>query len=119
VAAGEPRIGLHPEVAAEQKRFFAAIKDAGGQPDGVTEIGWDPPRLVVTALRKLGSDATAAQLRDHIAHVDRFAGIDGFYDFAKTPQRGLNIDNTVVARWLPEEKRWTAVSKPGGIPLAP
>jgi branched-chain amino acid transport system substrate-binding protein len=117
VAHGEKRIDLHPDVVAEQKRFFSTIEAAGRQPDGVTEIGWDPPRLVIAALRKLGAGASAAQLRAHLAQVDRFAGIDGLYDFSKTPQRGLNIDNTVVARWVAGEKRWVAVSQPGGAPL--
>ena len=117
VANGDPRLDIQPEVAAEQKRFFAALKEAGRQPDGVTEIGWDPPRLIVAALRKLGPGATAAQLRGYIAQVDRFAGIDGVYNFAKTPQRGLNIDSTLVARWMPAEKRWVAVSRRGGTPL--
>jgi branched-chain amino acid transport system substrate-binding protein len=73
--------------------------------------------VVIDALRKLGPDATAAQLRDHIAQLKGFAGIDGIYDFTREAQRGLNLDNAVVTLWDPAKKNWTPVSAPTGVPL--
>ena len=32
-------------------------------------------------------------------------------------QRGLDVTDSVVTRWMPEKKAWVIVSKPGGLPL--
>jgi branched-chain amino acid transport system substrate-binding protein len=72
---------------------------------------------VVTALRKLGTAATADQIRDFIAHQQDLAGIEGLYNFVKVPQRGLDISNVVVTEWSPTADTWEAVAKPTGIPL--
>ena len=48
-----------------------------------------------------------------VGHV----GAEGQYDFKKTPQRGLNIDNAIVVRWDPTKKEWHLVSNLRGVPL--
>lgn len=119
VADGDPRLGLDPAVVRQQKQYFATMRAAGIEPDAATETGWDPPHVVIALLRKLGPGATAAQLRDAMVHLKGFAGIDGFYNYPETPQRGINVTNTVIARWNPTAKHWYPVSKPGGTPLKP
>jgi hypothetical protein len=74
--------------------------------------------LVASALRKLGTAATAAQIQDYLQHLKGFVGVSGFYDFEETPQRGLGVKNTLVSRWNPATKRWDAVSELGGTPIA-
>ncbi len=110
-----------PEVPAavnEAKRqFFAAFEGGDTQPDAASSFAWDPALLVVSALRKLGPGATAEQLRDHLAKLQGFAGINGIYDFVRVPQRGLDDSNVVVTRWDPTAKTWTIVSHPRGLPL--
>ena len=59
----------------------------------------------------------AVQLRDYIAQLKGFAGIDGIYDFTREAQRGLNLENAVVTLWDPEKKVWVPVSQPAGAPL--
>jgi branched-chain amino acid transport system substrate-binding protein len=117
VANGDRRLGLNPEVAARQQRYFKLMRAASLQPDAATETAWDPPRVVVEALRRLGPNATGAQLRAAMAAQSNFIGIDGIFDYVKTPQRGIDVQNTVVARWNAEAKYWDVVSKPTGIPL--
>ena len=75
--------------------------------------------LAVSALRKLGPNATAAQVRDYLANLQGFAGINGIYDFKKIPQRGVSETSVYVTRWNPAEKRWVVVSEPGGTPFSP
>lgn len=106
-----------PAIEAAQERFAAVFKAAGAVPDVASALAWDPAMVVIDALRKLGPDATAAQLRDHIAQLKGFAGIDGIYDFTREAQRGLNLDNAVVTLWDPAKKNWMPVSAPTGVPL--
>ena len=106
-----------PAIEAAQERFAAVFKAAGAVPDVASALAWDPAMVVIDALRKLGPDATATQLRDHIAQLKGFAGIDGIYDFTREAQRGLNLDNAVVTLWDPAKKNWTPVSAPTGVPL--
>jgi branched-chain amino acid transport system substrate-binding protein len=108
---------LDPRVDEAQQKFFDAFKAAGLKPDVAHVSSWDPMFIVAEALKKLGPNASAVQIRDHIAHLKNYAGVDGLYDFEKYPQRGLSEDNVVVTRWSAEANTWKVVSKPTGIPL--
>jgi branched-chain amino acid transport system substrate-binding protein len=112
-------LALDPAVEKAQAGFFAAYDAAKVTPDVAAGLAWDPALLVVAALRKLGPEATAVQVRDYLAGLQGFAGINGIYDFPKTPQRGLDEKDAVVTLWKPAEKAWEVVSKPTGIPLKP
>jgi branched-chain amino acid transport system substrate-binding protein len=80
-------------------------------------LAWDPAMIVIDTLRHLGANATAQQVRDHIASLKGYAGINGIYDFAKIPQRGLDVQAAVMTLWSPAHQTWELVSKPTGIPL--
>ncbi len=110
-------VTLDPRVAAAQKPLFDAYAAAGVTPDIAVAHAWDTAMLAVAAFRTLGRDATAEQVRAYLAGVKDWAGINGIYDFAKVPQRGLDENDAVVTRWQPDKKVWTIVSKPGGAPL--
>ena len=106
-----------PGVAKAQEAWDAAYKAAGVQPDVASAHPWDPLMIVVEGLRKLGPNATPAQLRDYIAHLKGYAGINGVYDFEREPQRGLDLDDAVVTTWDTTKKTWVPVSAPAGEPL--
>jgi branched-chain amino acid transport system substrate-binding protein len=112
----DPKL-LASEVMKQHAVFYAAYEQAGGKPDVASELGWEPGTIVIHALQTLGPDATAAQLREFIAKLQNFAGVNGLYDFVKSPQRGLDVSDTVVTRWSAQEKTWQVVSKPTGVPL--
>jgi branched-chain amino acid transport system substrate-binding protein len=116
-----------PSLAADQmtdpatkralEAYSAELTARGVKADGLESIAWDPALLVVTAYRKLGTNATAAQLRAYLATLTRFTGAFGPYDFRSHPQRGLGQNDAVVVRWDPAKDSWTGVSRPGGVPL--
>jgi branched-chain amino acid transport system substrate-binding protein len=108
---------LAPPVAKAHQDFYKYFNAAGRKPDIASELGWDSAMIVVSGLRKLGPDATPAQLRAYIAGLKGFAGVNGVYDFTKTPQRGLDIADSVVTHWSPQAHTWEVVSKPTGIPI--
>ena len=108
---------LPAPVEEAQARFFAAFKQAGVAPDASSTFSWDPAMIVVAALRALGPDATPEKLREYIAKMKGFGGVNGIYDFTDMPQRGLGLDNVVVTRWSPPANAWQMVSKPGGAPI--
>jgi branched-chain amino acid transport system substrate-binding protein len=117
VTGYSPEVQLPDAEKAKQKEFFDAFKGANIQPDVASELAWDPAMILIDALRKLGPNATAAQVREHLAKLQGFIGVNGTYDFVKTPQRGLEVDNVVVTRWSSSLKHWEVMSKPTGIPL--
>jgi branched-chain amino acid transport system substrate-binding protein len=108
---------LAPEIAKQHAAFYKAFADAGAKPDIASELGWDPATLLVHALRTLGPDADATQIRDFLAKLQNDAGVNGFYDFVRSPQRGLDVSDAVVTRWSTTDKTWQVVSKPTGVPL--
>jgi branched-chain amino acid transport system substrate-binding protein len=110
-------ITLDPAVEQAQQQYFDVFKAANLKPDIAASLAWDPAMIVIDALRHVGPKATAAQVRDTIADLKGYAGINGIYDFAKTPQRGLDVQGAVMTMWSPEHQTWELVSKPTGIPL--
>jgi branched-chain amino acid transport system substrate-binding protein len=108
---------LEPQVEAAQKAMNAALATHGLQADIATAVDWDAGLITVAALRKLGAGATAAQVRDFIAGLTDFPGVDGVYDFKRFPDRGLGPDSVTVVSYDAEAKRWKWLSQPGGAPL--
>jgi branched-chain amino acid transport system substrate-binding protein len=98
--------------------YQTALRAEGVKPDFMGSTAWDPAMIVITALRALGPNATAAQLRQYIANIDGWVGVNGRYDFRSIPQRGLDQSAVIMVRWNQEAQTWVGVSKPGGTPLA-
>ncbi|MGA2392919.1 MAG: ABC transporter substrate-binding protein [Candidatus Lustribacter sp.] len=99
------------------KLFNAALRAQGVTPDNGYVFAWDPAMLLVDALRHLGPDATATQIRDYLEQLHGFAGINGIYDFRDGSQRGLGINAEMVIRWDIPTKRWVPVTGPAGRKL--
>lgn len=96
--------------------YFDALKAAGAKPENATSLAWDGTFLIVDALRKLGTAATATQIRDYIAALRGNVGIYGPHDFVAVPQRGLGIGSVVIIRW-DATRGWVAASGLGATPL--
>jgi branched-chain amino acid transport system substrate-binding protein len=101
-------------VKTAQNAYYAAFKKMGVKPDNGHAVAWDPGLLIVSALRALGPDATSTAVRDWIEGQTGFSGVNGFYDFRNSPQRGLTIKDTVMTRWSVTKQTWEPVSKAAG-----
>lgn len=97
--------------------FYAAFKAIGARPTPDSGQAWDPALIVLSGLRKLGPNATAAQLRDYIATLHGFAGSSGFYDFRSNDGHGLGSDAVIFVRWDPKKNDFVNASRRGGAPL--
>jgi len=97
--------------------YLDAFKNIGIRPDSSQALAWDASLIVIDAYRKLGTNATSAQIRDYIAGLRGWPGAAGSYDFRAIPQRGVGTTNAVVARWDRAKDTWSAVSRLGGEPL--
>jgi branched-chain amino acid transport system substrate-binding protein len=80
---------------------------------------WDAAAIIVSALRKLGPDASATQIRDYILSLGGYVGINGVYNFSDGMQRGLNVSAVTVMHWDRKAEKWVPVSLPGGAPRPP
>jgi branched-chain amino acid transport system substrate-binding protein len=96
--------------------FLNAFKAVGITPDNGEAIAWDPTLIAVDALRKLGTSAGPSRIRDYVANLRGWSGINGTYDFRAVPQRGIDINAVVIVRWDQDKGTWVGVSKPGGYP---
>jgi branched-chain amino acid transport system substrate-binding protein len=108
---------LEPRVEAEQQKLYSALAAANIKPDYPAASAWDPANIIVGALRKLGTKATAEQVRAYIAGQTDLPGISGLYNFKEVPQRGVTVANAVVTRWDTSVQNWLPVSLPSGAPL--
>src|SRR5215469_10651250 len=116
-AHGDSRLSTSSEVAAQQKLFFASMATVNVYPDSGMELGWEPIRVVADALNAVPAGADAKTLHDFLINWQGRIGAEGVYDFKKTPQRGLNIDNAIVVRWDGTAKEWHLVSNLTGVPI--
>jgi branched-chain amino acid transport system substrate-binding protein len=108
---------LDPRMEKAQHDMYAILKEHNLKADNMVATSWDAGLIVAAGLQKLGPNATAEQLKDYIANLTDFAGVDGIYDFKKYPQRGLGPQSSTVTTYDAQKKAWSWLSKPGGEPL--
>jgi branched-chain amino acid transport system substrate-binding protein len=89
----------------------------GAKPDQGHDSDWDAVMVVISGLRKLGIDTTPEKLRNYIANLRDWPGVNGRYDFKSFPQRGLDKDSVVIVRYDPAKVKFIAVSRAGGAPI--
>jgi branched-chain amino acid transport system substrate-binding protein len=111
-----PEVTTDPAVRAEQQRFTEAMKAQGSPPLFTAGVLWDPARLIIEAMRRHGTNASAEQIRDYIAHVNGFAGVNGRMSYTDGNQRGVGASGCVILQWDDAAKRFADVSRPGGEP---
>lgn len=97
--------------------FLDAHKAAGTPVTPDEFYGWDSTKIVLSAFQKLGTAATAEQVRRYINELHGFYGISGEYDFRIGDQHGLGDDATVILQYDPAKQVFFPVSGPGGVPL--
>jgi branched-chain amino acid transport system substrate-binding protein len=97
--------------------FTDAYKVAGETLTQASSFVWDPLWIMVSGLRKLGTSATAIQLREYILQLRSFGGVNGTYDFRTDDQHGLTDQSMAVVQWDPKTDNVVPASKPGGIPI--
>ncbi|HWG14962.1 MAG TPA: ABC transporter substrate-binding protein [Streptosporangiaceae bacterium] len=111
---------LTGQTKTQVQAFDSAIKASGQTaPDEGDALAYDPGLILVSALRKLGTGATAQQIHSYISGLTSFQGIDGTYDFkaSQPDNRGLTIKDVYIAEWNKSAKDWTAASGPAGEAL--
>jgi branched-chain amino acid transport system substrate-binding protein len=90
--------------------YTGALAAYGLTPDHTLASVWDPAFIMVAALRKLGSDASAAQIQAYIGNLRGWAGANGEYDFRDGSQRGLSANSVIMVQWDAAQGRFTGVS---------
>ena len=113
----EGLLTLDPQIEAAQHAMYTALAEHHLKADNMEATSWDAALIVVAALRKLGPNATAEQIRSFIANLSDFPGIDGIYNFKASPERGLGPDSAIAVTYDPTKKVWVWLTKPGGAPL--
>ena len=101
----------------KQVQFAKALAVVGARSDAATGLPWDPLMIFVSALRALGPNATADQVRDYILHLRGWVGINGVYDFSDGSQRGIGENAGDVVQWITAKHGWVRASRPRGLLL--
>ena len=110
VVQGLPYQGkvIPPALQAAAAEYLGALKVEGLLPSPSHVYAWDPARIVVSALRALPPDATAAQLHAYLLALHDFGGLSGVYDFRTGNQHGLTDTSAFpLLRWDAQHQLWT------------
>jgi branched-chain amino acid transport system substrate-binding protein len=108
---------LDPRIETQQHAMYAALAARKLKADNMEATSWDAALIVIAALRAIGPDASAEQLRHYIADLKDFPGVDGIYDFTTNPERGLGPESSTVVRYNADAGAWEWLARPGGVPL--
>jgi hypothetical protein len=99
-----------PGVAQKQEEMYRAFAAQGLKPDQGSVLGWDAASIAGAVLNQLPENAAPREIRDYLAGRKDLPGVNGLYDFVRTPQRGLSLEDCAVSRWDPAIGRWIAVA---------
>jgi branched-chain amino acid transport system substrate-binding protein len=113
--SGTPEGTLRGPLQDAETAYLKAYRAINVRPDVGDVLAYDPTMIIVNALRHLGTQATAQQIRDYILHLHGWIGANGVYDFSSGDQRGIGQNSIVVARWAPEKSTWIQVSRASGV----
>jgi len=105
---------LDSRVEKTQQDMYRELAAENLRADNSTATAWDPALIIISALRHLGLAARPEQIRNYIVNLTDFPGVDGLYNFKKSPQRGLDDSDCVMTTYDPKSKRWVWLSAPGG-----
>jgi branched-chain amino acid transport system substrate-binding protein len=112
---------LTGQAKAQVQAFDTAMKAVGQPvPDEGNALAWDPGLILVDALKKLGTGASAAQIQHYVSSLNGFAGINGTYNFTDRSipdNRGLNIQSVYITQWSKANSNWAPASGPAGMSL--
>lgn len=98
--------------------YNALAADGVSHPTVSHSFSWDPALIVVTALRQLGTSATAPQLRAAIEKTKGLPGTIGVYDFSVNDQHGVGENSLLIMKYdAANPSRPVIASKQGGAPL--
>ena len=111
---------LTGQTKTEVQAFDTAMQAAGQKvPDEGDALAWDPGLDLVSALRKLGTSATASQIHhrphrvaDQLRQDQRHLQLHP--DKSISDNRGLTITSVYIAQWSKSQGEWTAASGPAG-----
>lgn len=106
-----------PAMKRRQQLLDATMKADGTRVDSASGTIFDVAGIVIDAYRKFGPEASAEQIRQYIAGLVNYSGTAGVFDFKRTPQRGLTVNDLVMVRYDPEKGTFYQVSRLGGEPL--
>lgn len=91
---------LTGSAATITKAFYDEMKSHNTSAGADASLAWDPVMIVVAALRHLGVNATATQIRDYIETIQGFQGAAGVYNFSPTNHRGYSQDSVLMTQWI-------------------
>ena len=113
-----PQAADRPSLRKAFLAFYQAFAADGKKAEpGSAPSVWDSSSIVLSALRQLGPNATANDIRQYILNLRDFAGTDGLYDFSSGDQHGLSDKSVVLTAFNPKTQEFVAVSAGGGVPL--
>lgn len=73
----------------------------------ISYLSWDPAMITIDALKKIGLNATALQIKTYIDNLHGWVGVNGEYDFRNGNQRGLDgRRDSVPVRWDADKDTW-------------
>ncbi len=94
-----------------QLAYLAAFSNTKIKPDFSEAVAWDAGTIIVAALRKLGPQATAEQVRSYVTGLHDFPGVQGMYDFRNGDGHGA--PDLSMLQWDPGKNAWFIASGVG------
>jgi branched-chain amino acid transport system substrate-binding protein len=106
-------VGRGP-VRDAQSAYVSALRKFGLKPEAGYVTVWDPALLVVSALRALGPNADAGQIRTYLSELHGWVATQGVFDFKSYPQHGVGVNSVLIMGWDKTTQAFVPASRRGG-----
>lgn len=106
---------LPSTLASTVARFQSIVAKAGGHPNDGWGLAYVPAMMLISALKHLGINATAAQIKNYFQHLTKFPTIYGVYNLSSNNHNGVNLNGVYMTRW--DGSGFAKASGPSGLPL--
>jgi branched-chain amino acid transport system substrate-binding protein len=98
-------------IKSAQLAYLAAFRPTGIKPDFGQAVAWDAGTIMIAALRRLGTQPTADQVRRYVRGLHDFPGVQGIYDFRSGDGHGAA--DLRILQWDAAKSAWFIVNASG------
>lgn len=105
---------LPSNLAPVVSKFQSMVAKSGGTPNDGWGLAYASGLMLVSALKSIGVNATAAQLKHYFQHLSNFPNIYGVFNLSSTNHNGISLSGVYMSTW--NGSAFVKVSGPGGLP---
>lgn len=105
---------LPSNLATAVSTFQSIVAKGGGTPNDGWGLAYASGVMLISALKHLGVNATASQIKGYLEQLSNYPNIYGVYHLSKSNHNGISLDGVYMSTW--DGTAFAQASGPQGLP---